>query len=429
MRLYELNNLQPFKTDEYNTPNQMEIMANPDYWREKKGVVGGVQWMTPAQYIRACEIGFRNNGSEGLVQRGRNPDLIKKYASDMKRGDKFPMLELDYRNDYFGQEGLHRAMAAEEAGVRKLPVFIMKDSPEKESITEGLSSVLYHYTSVYNALQIVKQNKIKLAASPGTGAESNLQSGDRVYYLSTARHKLGGYHLESDLIGVIINLNGQKLGQRYKGKPVDYWGPEWYGVGRKGYEKKEAEDRIFSTEPYIPNATKYIQEIHIMFTKKGQEWHKQNGPRLRRLIIASKTAGIPTFVYDDSQAWLLQNKKKAVNPNRIDMIAKSSAKDIDQGGYHRGRHNDFSGWLELYYVNDSAKLTKNSNLQYKYIMDYPQEATSQLANEIHNNKTKPDEGLSSLLRIMRKEKLSTPQDFVDFLTKKWHAEYEVKRAS
>jgi len=141
MRLYELNNLQPFKTDEYNTPNQMEIMANPDYWREKKGVVGSVQWMTPTQYIQACEIGFRNNGSEGLVRGGRTPELIKKYAFDMKRGDKFPMLELDYRNDYFGQEGLHRAMAAEEIGVKKLPVFIMKDAPvEMEEAAIKLSS-------------------------------------------------------------------------------------------------------------------------------------------------------------------------------------------------------------------------------------------------------------------------------------------------
>ena len=43
------------------------------------------------------------------------------------------MLELDYRDDYFGQEGLHRAMAAESIGVRRVPVFIMKDSPEKMS--------------------------------------------------------------------------------------------------------------------------------------------------------------------------------------------------------------------------------------------------------------------------------------------------------
>jgi len=132
MRLFEIfDNLQPFKTDEYNTPNQMEIMANPDYWREKKGVVGGVEWMSPTEYIRACEIGFRRSGSKGLVRDGRNPNLIDQYANDMKRGDKFPMLELDYRKDYFGQEGLHRAMAAEKIGVKKVPVFIMKDAPKQ----------------------------------------------------------------------------------------------------------------------------------------------------------------------------------------------------------------------------------------------------------------------------------------------------------
>lgn len=109
----------------------MEIMANPDYWREKKGVVGGVQWMSPTQYIQACEMGFRRSGSQGLVRQGRSEKLIKQYASDMQRGDKFPMLELDYRKDYFGQEGLHRAMAAEIINVKKVPVFIMKDAPSQ----------------------------------------------------------------------------------------------------------------------------------------------------------------------------------------------------------------------------------------------------------------------------------------------------------
>ena len=131
MRLFEMFDLQPFETDEYNTPNQMEIMANPDYWREKKGVAGGVHWMTPTEYIRACEIGFRRANEHGLVRSGRNPELVKEYAQAMKRGDIFPMLELDYRDDFFGQEGLHRAMAAEMIDVKKVPVFIMKSVPRE----------------------------------------------------------------------------------------------------------------------------------------------------------------------------------------------------------------------------------------------------------------------------------------------------------
>ena len=426
MRLYELNNLQPFKTDEYNTPNQMEIMANPDYWREKKGVVGSVQWMTPSQYIKACELGFYRNGSEGLVQRGRNPDLIKKYANDMKRGNKFPMLELDYRDNYFGQEGLHRAMAAETIGVRRLPVFIMKDSPEKtkNNLTEGLSPVLYHFTKPSNALNMLKQNKIKLAAATGTRTERDLQPKDQVYYLSTTRHKMGGYHLNNDLTGVIINFDGTKLGQRYKGKAVDYWGPEWYGKDRKGHEEKEAEDRLFSREPYIPNAKQYIQSIHIMYTEKGQKYHKGSGLDIRRLIITAKSAGIPTYLYDNAKTWMLQNTKKAINPNSIELISKAAGKKSDQGGYYPGRRNDFSGWLELYHINSYDRLTKNSKLEYRYVTNYPNDGITQLKASIHNNKTKPDQGLSSLLRIMRKEKLPTVEEFIEFLQKKWQKEYE-----
>ena len=133
MRLVEMFgrfDLQLFETGEYNTPNQMEMMANPDYWREKKGVEGGVHWMTPTEYIRACEIGFRRANEHGLVRSGRNPELVKEYAQAMKQGDIFPMLELDYRDDFFGQEGLHRAMAAEMINVKKVPVFIMKDAPK-----------------------------------------------------------------------------------------------------------------------------------------------------------------------------------------------------------------------------------------------------------------------------------------------------------
>jgi len=300
----------------------------------------------------------------------------------------------------------------------------MKDSPEKDRLTEGLSPVLYHFTSLTNTLNMLKQNKIKLAAATGTGAERNLQPGDRVYYLSTTRHKMGGYHLNNDLTGVIINFDGTKLGQRYKGKAVDYWGPEWYGKDRKGHEEKEAEDRLFSAEPYIPNAKQYILAIHIMYTEKGQKYHKDSGLHIRRLIIAAKSAGIPTYLYDNAKTWMLQNTKKAIDPNSIELISKASGKKFDQGGYHPGRRNNFSGWLELYHINSYDRLTKNSKLEYSYITNYPKDAISQLEVSIHNDKTKPEQGLSSLLRIMRKEKLPTVEKFVEFLQKKWQKEYE-----
>lgn len=130
MRLFEVaqTQLQPFSLDPV-TPNQMDMIKDPEYMAKKKGMVGKIEWMSPEDYIERCVRGFKSIGEPGEVQRGRNPDLIKKYAQDMKKGDKFPMLELDYRGG-FGQEGLHRAMAAKAIGVEKVPVFVTKESPE-----------------------------------------------------------------------------------------------------------------------------------------------------------------------------------------------------------------------------------------------------------------------------------------------------------
>lgn len=130
MRLFELAETKfiPFSTDPV-TPNQMDMMKDPEYMAKKKGMIGSIEWMSPREYIDKCKAGFKSIGERGEVERGRDPKLIKQYAQDMKKGDKFPMLSLDYRGG-FGQEGLHRAMAAEMIGVEKVPVFVTRESPE-----------------------------------------------------------------------------------------------------------------------------------------------------------------------------------------------------------------------------------------------------------------------------------------------------------
>lgn len=131
MRLFELTEakLQPFKLGP-TTPNQMDMMKDPEYWRKKKGVTWEIEWMSPNEYIERCAQGFQTDEME--IRRQRDSELIDDYRFDMEDGDKFPMLDLDYRDGAFGQEGLHRAMAAERANVEQVPVFIMRDTPEKK---------------------------------------------------------------------------------------------------------------------------------------------------------------------------------------------------------------------------------------------------------------------------------------------------------
>jgi len=471
MRLYEVteNKLQPFST-EPNTPNQMDMLKDPEYMAKKKGMVGSVEWMSPEDYIERCVRGFKSIGSKGLVQQGRDPKLIKKYAQDMQRGDVFPILELDYR-DGFAQEGLHRAMAAEMLGVEKVPVWVTRTSPEwqqkrdaerrsefdrikaqasewekerqssvvddilgafESKLTEGVSPVVYHFMGVRNAESVMAQDKFRLTAAPGTDTERALQKGDRMYYLSTTRHKLGGYHINNSWSGVIFELDGEKLGQNYAGKPVDYWGPEWYtnkAQGGKGPEEKEAEDRVYSRKPYITNASKYIRGIHVLFDEYAQEKRPKLAIDVRRLFITAKRRGVPAYLYVDKQDWLIQDKRKAVSPAKVPAIAGAEGKEKDQSPMWVSTvtRRSLSPWIELYKAPVGSNISKSArDTRYNYVLYGYSDAARSLAADIHNAKSKDakETGLDTLMQIFRKENIKSPQQYLDLLRDKWKPKEE-----
>lgn len=294
-----------------------------------------------------------------------------------------------------------------------------------ENLTEGISPVLYHFMrGPINALNILKQNQFKLTASPGTDTERHLQKGHRQYYLSTARHKLGGYHVKSEGNGIIFNLDGKKLAQNYTGKAVSYWGPDYYGNPgsyKKGYEQKEAEDRIYSYKPFIPDAIKYIQEMHVLFdidTKYG----KPSGPVYRRLIITAKRLGIPIYVYENNRDWLIQNKNKAVNPAKIEALAKAPSKEYDQKKLYSQKYKIYLGmWIELYMSPVNSSLSSRAQKLKREVLYGYSDLHRSLSAAIHNEKSKPadETGMETLLKIFRKEKITSSQQYIDLLRKKW----------
>lgn len=102
-----------------------------DYFRTEKGFDVAVENMSPDEYIRRAARGFKQDPDKLIGQ--RSPDVVSRYAEEMKRGDKFPSLMLDYF-DGFSQEGLHRAMAAKEAGIDSVPVYIRRDIRKKPPV-------------------------------------------------------------------------------------------------------------------------------------------------------------------------------------------------------------------------------------------------------------------------------------------------------
>ncbi len=115
---------------------------------------------------------------------------------------------------------------------------------------ESLTSIVFHVTSVNNLLDILKSNKFTLATSLGTGSD---KFSNKWYYMSFSTIKYGGYSRSLSFIGqAILVIDGEKLNQRYKGIPVDYWGPEWRAASKEDEQRlrnDENEERLITGIP------------------------------------------------------------------------------------------------------------------------------------------------------------------------------------
>ncbi len=296
----------------------------------------------------------------------------------------------------------------------------------KAFLGEGLSAIVYHSTNVYKVIQILKSDQFKLSTSVGTSADDDHNKKGKFYYMSFTRSKLG-YYTGSGEDSALLVLDGKGLNQRYSGNPVDYWGRSFRMIEPA---KNEMEDRLFSNEPFIEKASKYIKEIHVRSstTKWGGDRDVLRKSKWTREVMKlAKQKKISIFFYEDDQDFILQNKNKSVTP---DLSAMVTQKEKGDSWSHFDRDN-FGEWEELYYKKKESQLSngKKTNQKYrkpdarKLLSDlrydfYRQEKVTLLKNEIHNNKSDPKK-VDKILKIMRKEKLKTVDAFVEFIVRKW----------
>lgn len=166
-------------------------------------------------------------------------------------------------------------------------------------LSEGISNITYHFTSLNSCIKILKNNEFFLTLSTN---KSDAYDNKRLFYLSTqrGRNKELGFagHMSSC---VRIQLDGNALMQNFKGRPVDYWGetgkrsyydPKYdYAHGptftrtKQTHHNFEMEDRIFSYEPVIKNADKYILRIDVYIDPQESYLSSEN-PRVRENHLA-----------------------------------------------------------------------------------------------------------------------------------------------
>jgi hypothetical protein len=175
-------------------------------------------------------------------------------------------------------------------------------------LNEGLSDILYHFTNPYNLISILKENNFHSSINIGSTADFKT-SGGKFYFFSTTRSKIKRYINRN----VKIVLDGRKLGTKYKGLPIDYWGyskdpKDWPDKSsyRTALLSSEEEDRIVLDKPYIDNAKSYIKEIHILIDKHTDLNTVEE--------IEKNKENINIFYYTDENSYLTERKNKSVDP-------------------------------------------------------------------------------------------------------------------
>lgn len=182
-------------------------------------------------------------------------------------------------------------------------------------LTEGITDVVYHFTSIKNAYNIAIDDCIYLQSA--FAKDSDNFSKKKKFYLSCTRQRNANFGYSKKFNrsgGVRIALDGRKLSERLSGRPVNYWGSggsllndkfsyyknlpkdydelksrNYYDISRKKsknpdfdeeeYLKRnfndsaqhhidnESEDRIFSNEPWIRNLHEYLISIDVLVSR------------------------------------------------------------------------------------------------------------------------------------------------------------------
>lgn len=298
-------------------------------------------------------------------------------------------------------------------------------------ITAG-TDILYHKTTISAVASIITSNKFQLKPSEGTAAEEGLSKG--MYYLSTSRSRTGSY-IKDNLtsFSAIFVLDGQRLGQRYKVIPVDYWDTNKGDVNDKLLRRTlhyETEDRVLSKQSSIP-ARPYIKAIHCGI---GSEKHNYQLFQIHKWCLQHK---IPFFIYSNNRDLMLMNTRKAIHVDyKTTQPEIKKPTEYDYMRYKRDFRNGYlMRWLKLwmyplkpdpegYYGAQATALGKDVRGAYDRL-SYSD--TYQGFNaDLHNAKSTPygyvtrdRETLDKLVAIMRKEKI-TPKEFIQRLRDKWY---------
>ena len=410
------------------------------------------------------------------------PDKEKAFAVDtlLTDGVKFnsvPQLYIhvqDGQAQVTGHEGRHRAFAIRAAGYQLMPVYLVtnsvrwseQDDPaardyvkqwpkfmvtengervsfplprslagaplnkiptysrQQRFASESASQVLYHFTQLRKGVDILN-GEMKL--TPAVTHSDKLFP--EQYFLSMTRSRTGRYHRDSTS-GVMFELDGRKLNQKYKIVPVDYW--KMRSTPKMRDDSNEMEERLLANRPSI-KLLPYITKIYLL-----APIGKVNPYLLRTYSVYARKLGIPLECYTDFKDFQAGNKSKSVK------ISELASADKPKGAaYPRAvRRSDpiFGNALYLLRACSNPDLNLYSYLRdgklkldrrfANYVTNYQRDLVPQLEAAFHNAMRSADKDRSALDRLlteMRKHGLSTAKGLADFFIQRYNDDWKRQR--
>jgi hypothetical protein len=283
----------------------------------------------------------------------------------------------------------------------------------EETINEALSKIVYHYTGVTAALNIMASGNFELTSSLGS-VEAQYAPKNKPYFLSTTRTKLGGYH---DFIGstaVMFVMDGDYYNSRYYSKSIDYW--ENRDPAKSHHRAHEAEDRIFNNKPTIP--INGVTNIHVYVNIGSADANMRE--KARQLLILAKKRNINTYFYTDPRAWKKLDTRKTTDVS----VLKGAVKVAKP--YHSAHKGYLLPWIEVMFAKEKSQLSKDAD-KLVYSLNgpayYKQDIVKGLMNDLSNSR-KPGTGIDrgnvvKIIKYMQQNKLNTVAELVNHLTEKW----------
>ena len=280
---------------------------------------------------------------------------------------------------------------------------------------ESATPVLYHYTSIPNAQKIISTGLFRLTNSLGTRIEREKGIGDKPFYLSLTRTRLGDYHRYISSFGAcMLVLDGNWFNSRYTVKPIDYWDRMWNnGTGER---TRESEDRVYSNKPSIPSDA--ITEVHLYIAGDIPSAQKQY---IVVLLITCKKHQLPVFVYNDAETFRLLDKRKALSFPEVKQFLSNNPEKQKNFPRYRRRETALSPVVELIRKSDRKQLTPRAE-KLAYNIQFYSDSANVIEADIHNSRKPNEEGYDEanfITSFIRGKKLDGIPGLVAFLKEKW----------